>query len=231
MDTPTPLRLLLIGGPGSGKGTQSRQLSERLGVPHISTGAVFRQEISANTPVGRQAAAYINHGQLVPDALADTVAREILDRPENSQGYVLDGYPRSLPQACELDRILSEQGRHLDGAIYLDVPDDEIVERLSGRLTCRQCQKTYHRIFYPPRQPGICDDCGGPLFQRDDDNETTVRARLKTFYAITAPVLDYYRQRGLLINIAAGQSTMEDVTARVTASVQALRASTAQSHG
>ncbi len=213
--------LLLIGGPGAGKGTQSERLSQWLGVPHLSTGEIFRQQIAKGTALGKEAAIYIDRGQLVPDNLADLVAEERLALPDAQDGYVLDGYPRSLPQALELERALKQCGHKLDAAIYLDVPDEDIMTRLSGRLTCRSCGKTCHARFYPPKRAGICDACGGELYQRNDDNPASIRARLKIFHGITGPMLDYYRKKGLLIPVDA-TTGMEKVSEQIRVCVQGL---------
>ncbi|MDD5262050.1 MAG: adenylate kinase [Methylacidiphilales bacterium] len=213
--------LLLIGGPGAGKGTQSERLSQWLGVPHLSTGEIFRQQIALGTALGKEAAIYIDRGRLVPDNLADLVAEERLALPDAQDGYVLDGYPRSLPQALELARALKQRGHKLDAAIYLDVPDEDIMTRLSGRLTCRSCGKTCHALFYPPRQAGICDACGGELYQRNDDNPASISARLRIFHGITGPMLDYYRGKGLLISVDA-TTGMEKVSEQIRFCVQGL---------
>jgi adenylate kinase len=209
---------VLLGAPGSGKGTQAEQLSRQLNLPHIATGDLFRENLKNQTELGQLAKAYMDRGELVPDDVTEAMVRERLARPDTQAGFILDGFPRTLPQAEALTEIMTGLQRRIDGVLYIKVSDQEIMDRLSGRLICRNCQATYHLKFKPPAQPGICDRCGGPLYQRDDDNPETVGARLKTFHTQTEPVIDYYRQAGLLIEIS-GEGAVSEITAKVLTAV------------
>jgi len=213
--------LVLVGGPGSGKGTQAEQLCGQLHVPHIATGDLFRDNLKLQTDLGKLAKTYMDRGELVPDDVTDAMVQDRLARPDTASGFVLDGFPRTLHQAEALTDMLAQLGRSLAGVIYINVSDDEIVHRLSGRLICRNCQAPYHTLFKPPAKPGVCDLCGGPLYQRDDDNPQTVRARLKTFHGQTGPLIDYYQKSGLVAEIA-GEGNVAQVTARTLAAAQKL---------
>ncbi|HEX9924017.1 MAG TPA: adenylate kinase [Anaerolineae bacterium] len=215
------LDLVLLGGPGSGKGTQAEQLTKHLNLPHIATGDLFRENLKQETDLGKLAKAYMNRGELVPDDVTESMVQERLSRPDTADGFILDGFPRTLPQAEALTEMLTEMQRRLAGVLYINVSDDEIVRRLSGRLICRNCQTPYHLEFKPPAQPGMCDVCGGELYQRDDDNPETVRARLKTFHGQTAPLVDYYQAAGLLIEID-GEGDVAGVTERTMTAAQSL---------
>jgi adenylate kinase len=215
------INLVLLGGPGSGKGTQAEQLSREFHLPHIATGDLFRENLKQNTELGRLARDYMNRGELVPDEITEAMVRERLARPDTEVGFVLDGFPRTLPQAEELTDILASLKRHVSVVLYINVTDEAIVERLSGRWICRQCQTPYHLKFKPPQKPGLCDRCGGILVQREDDNANTVRARLKTFHAQTEPLVNYYRQTGVLQEID-GCGDVSSVTQHSFAVVQAL---------
>ncbi len=204
---------VLVGGPGSGKGTQAEQLCDQLHLPHIATGDLFRDNLKRQTELGNLAKTYMDRGELVPDEVTDAMVQARLGQPDTAAGFVLDGFPRTMHQAEALTDMLEHLGRHLAGVIYINVSDDEIVKRLSGRLVCRNCQTPYHTLFKPPAQPGICDHCGGPLYQRDDDNPTTVRARLKTFHGQTGPLIEYYQKAGVVAEIA-GEGQVAQVTAR-----------------
>jgi adenylate kinase len=221
-DKPHPaLDLVLFGGPGSGKGTQAERLSQTLKLSHIATGDLFRENLQHGTQLGRLAKSYMDRGELVPDEVTEAIVEDRLARPDTAVGFILDGFPRTLHQAEALTNMLSKQGRQVSRVLYINVSDEEIVNRLSGRLICQQCQTPYHLQFKPPRQDNICDRCGGVLYQRDDDRPETVRARLRTFHRQTEPVLDYYRQAGLLSEID-GQGAIEDVTARALAAIEEL---------
>lgn len=206
------LGLVLLGGPGSGKGTQAETLSRELGLPHVATGDLFRENLRQLTDLGKLAKTYMDRGELVPDEITEAMVKERLARPDTEVGFILDGFPRTLPQAEALKDIMTQLRRRLVGVLCINVSDNEIVHRLSGRLICRQCQAPYHLQFKPPRQPGHCDTCSGELYQRDDDNPTTVRARLKTFHAQTEPLIEYYRRAGLLGEIN-GEGGVKAVTA------------------
>lgn len=207
------LNLVLLGGPGSGKGTQAESISREFHLPHIATGDLFRENLKNDTDLGRLAKGYMNRGELVPDEITEAMVRERLARPDTAPGFVLDGFPRTLPQALALSDILRRFHRRISGVLYIAVSDEAIVQRLSGRWICRQCQAPYHLQFKPPAHPGICDLCNGPLIQRDDDNPVTVRARLKTFHCQTEPLIEHYSKAGLLHEIR-GENSVREVTAQ-----------------
>jgi adenylate kinase len=197
------MRIVLLGGPGSGKGTQAKKLVEKLGIPQVSTGDIFRAALKEGTPMGLKAKTYMDKGELVPDEVVIGVVEERLAKPDLNKGFMLDGFPRTLPQAEALDKILQAQGKPLDHAILVDVPEEELVTRLSGRRTCKnaECGMMYHVKFNPPTKEGICDKCGKELYQRDDDSEATVRERLTVYNKQTAPLIDYYQKKGLLRSV------------------------------
>jgi len=195
------LNLVLLGGPGSGKGTQAEELHAQFALTHIATGDLFREHLRAETDLGKLARTYMDRGELVPDDVTEAMVEERLARPDARAGFVLDGFPRTLPQAEALSDILAHLHHQLTSVLYINVADEEIVTRLVGRRICRTCQAPYHLTFKPPAQAGICDLCGGELYQRDDDNPQTIRARLKTFHAQTALLIQYYKAAGLLIEI------------------------------
>lgn len=205
------LNLVLLGGPGSGKGTQAESLSREFNLPHIATGDLFRENLKHDTDLGRLAKGYMNRGELVPDEVTEAMVRERLARADVAPGFVLDGFPRTLPQAMALADILHRFRRQLTSVIYIAVSDEAIVQRLSGRWICRNCQAPYHLQFKPPAKPGVCDLCGSPLIQRDDDNPTTVRARLRTFHAQTEPLIEHYAKAGLLHKVQ-GENGVKEVT-------------------
>lgn len=213
--------LVLFGAPGSGKGTQAEQLRTELNLQHIATGDLFRENLKNETDLGKLAKTYMDRGELVPDDVTEAMVRERISRPDTQAGFIMDGFPRTLPQAEALTDIVTSMGRRIDAVLYIKVSDEEIVKRLSGRLICRSCQTPYHLIFKPPAQEGVCDLCGGELYQRDDDNPETVRARLNTFHAQTAPLIDYYKGAGLLIEID-GEGQVSDVTERTRSAVKGL---------
>lgn len=209
----TSLDLVLLGGPGSGKGTQAAMLSKELGLPHIATGDLFRENLKQATELGKLAKTYMERGELVPDDVTDAMVAERLSRPDSAHGFILDGFPRTLHQAEALMEIMARLQRRLTGVLYIKVTDEEIVRRLSGRLICRNCQVPYHTAFKPSKKPGVCDACGGELYQRADDNPATVRARLATFHAQTEPLIDYYQRAGLLHEIV-GEGEVADIRQR-----------------
>jgi adenylate kinase len=200
------MRVVFLGPPGAGKGTQARRAAARWNVLQIATGDLLRDAVAAGTALGRQAKRYMDAGELVPDGVIIGLAGETLDRPEARKGFVLDGFPRTLAQAEALDRLLDERGVGLDRVVLFRIDDAELVERLTGRRVCRQCGRNYHVTFSPPARPGACDACGGELYQRTDDEEATVRRRLAVYQRDTRPLVEYYRGRGLLAEIAAGGS-------------------------
>ncbi len=190
-------RLALLGPPGAGKGTQGRALAERLRIPWIATGDILRQSVAAGSEVGRAAQPYIEAGDLVPDDVMVGVIRTRLQAPDAREGYILDGFPRTVPQAEALDEMLEALGQNLDHVVQIHVDKEVLVERLSGRLICRDCGTAYHIRLSPPAKDRICDQCGGELYQREDDEEETVRSRLAVFGERTQPLAEYYRQAGL----------------------------------
>jgi len=209
-----PMRLVFLGPPGAGKGTQARELAAAHHVPQIATGDMLREAASAGTPLGATAKSYMDRGALVPDDVIIGLIAERLAKPDAKSGFVLDGFPRTIPQAEALARLLGDLGQALDRVIYFDVPEAELLRRLTGRRSCPVCQSTYHVISNPPRREGICDKCGAALVQRSDDSEGTVRHRLEVYAKQTAPLLDYYRGRGLLATVE-GEGPIDAVQAAI----------------
>ncbi len=195
------MHIIMLGAPGAGKGTQADILSQEMKLPHIASGDLLRRALEEGTDIGLRANRYMDKGELVPDELTITMILERIHRDDCARGCIFDGFPRTLRQAEVLEKALGEQGETIDRAIYLEVPDEELVKRLSGRRLCRTCQTPYHIIGSPSKTPGKCDRCGGVLYQRSDDREETVRGRLAVFCAQTAPVLDYYENQGKLVRI------------------------------
>jgi len=197
------MRLVLLGPPGVGKGTQAARLAARHGVPHVSTGDLFRRAVSLGNDLGRRVQRYLDAGDLVPDALTTEVLRERLAADDCRDGFILDGYPRTLAQAEALGEILRERGEALDAVIHYVAPDEVVIERLSGRRMCRRCGANYHVAFHPPGREGVCDRCGGELYQRSDDSPDTIAERLRVYRESTAPLIEYYRRGGLLCEVSA----------------------------
>ncbi|MCW3817203.1 MULTISPECIES: adenylate kinase [unclassified Micromonospora] len=213
------MRLVLVGPPGAGKGTQAEFIAAHLSVPKISTGDIFRANVSQGTPLGVEAKRYMDAGKLVPDEVTINMVRDRLAEPDASEGFLLDGFPRTTPQAAALDKLLADLGTALDLVLELVVDDDEVIRRLSGRRTCRGCGKIWHVEFDATTREGICDRCGAELFQRDDDKPETIAARLREYAEKTAPLVDYYGAQGKLVGIDA-TGPVEDVTVRA---IDALR--------
>jgi adenylate kinase len=213
--------IVLLGAPGSGKGTQAGRLGMQLKLPHIATGDLFRENLRLATDLGKLAKTYMDRGELVPDDVTEAMVAERLGREDASNGFLLDGFPRTLPQAQALTEMLARLQRRVAGVIYINVGDDPLIMRLSGRLICRQCQAPYHSFFKPPRREGRCDACGGELYQRSDDNPETVRARLVTFHHQTEPLISYYRQAGLLHEIN-GEDDVDQITAKMIAAIRSI---------
>jgi len=207
-------RVVLLGPPGAGKGTQAKLLQEMFGAVQISTGDILRKAVADQTPLGQQAAGFINSGALVPDGVIVNLVAERLKEPDCAKGFLLDGFPRTIPQAESLDEILKNAGLNLNCVLSVQVPQDIIVERLAGRRTCRQCGALCHVAFNPPKVEGACDRCGGELYQRDDDKEQTIAHRLQVYEKQTAPLVQYYRARGLLRTID-GVGEIDQIRARV----------------
>ncbi|GAV23810.1 adenylate kinase [Carboxydothermus pertinax] len=198
-----------MGPPGAGKGTQAEKIVKEFGIVHISTGDMFRAALKNQTPLGLKAKEYMDKGELVPDEVVIAMVEERISEPDCEKGFLLDGFPRTIPQAEVLDKKLAEMGITLDGVINIEVPRDELIIRLTGRRVCRQCGATYHVKFNPPKVEGVCDACGGELYQRSDDSLETVTNRLDVYDAQTAPLKEYYAKTGLLINIDGTKSIGE----------------------
>jgi adenylate kinase len=213
------VRLVLVGPPGAGKGTQAQFIASHLSVPKISTGDIFRMHVTQGTPLGHEARRYMDAGDLVPDEVTNAMVEARLEEDDTRDGFLLDGFPRNEVQAETLDALLAAMGTPLSVVLELVVDDDEVVRRLSGRRTCSECAHVWHVLFDPAAVDGICDHCGGKLFQRDDDREETIRHRLEVYADLTAPIVGYYAGRGLLEGIDA-TGPVEDVTARAVASLR-----------
>ncbi|AZQ72134.1 MULTISPECIES: adenylate kinase [Streptomyces] len=198
------MRIVLVGPPGAGKGTQAAYLAKNLAIPHISTGDLFRANISQGTPLGQKAQEYMRSGQLVPDEVTIGMAKDRMEQEDAAEGFLLDGFPRNLAQAEALDTILKADGLGLDAVLDLEVPEDEVVKRIAGRRMCRKdSSHIFHVIYNPPAAEGVCDVCGGELYQREDDSEDTVRKRLEVYHSETEPIIDYYKAQGLVVTISA----------------------------
>jgi adenylate kinase len=213
------VRIVLVGPPGAGKGTQAQFIATHLAIPKISTGDIFRYNVSQSTPLGRQAKEYMDRGDLVPDEVTIAMVRDRLNEDDAKDGFLLDGFPRNVPQAETLKKQLMDWDSRLTVVLELVVDEDEVVRRLSGRRTCRRCERVWHIMFDPPTRDGICDACGGELFQRDDDREETVRHRLEVYKKQTAPLVSYYADEGILIGIDA-TGPVEEVTERALAALR-----------
>jgi adenylate kinase len=212
------MRIILVGPPGAGKGTQALLLANHFGIPHVSTGDLFRTNIKGQTELGKLAQSYMDAGNLVPDSVTNLMLKDRLDQVDASDGFLLDGYPRNVGQAEFLDELLKENSIELDAVLELQISHDEIVKRLSGRRTCRGCGATFHILFEKPIHDGICDSCSGDLYQREDDKEEVVANRLNVYSQQTEPIIDYYRTQGLLRAIDA----IGEVHAISTAAIKAL---------
>ncbi|MFF8771565.1 adenylate kinase [Kitasatospora sp. NPDC015120] len=208
------MRIVLVGPPGAGKGTQAHLLAKTLSIPHISTGDLFRANIGQGTPLGVEAKSYMDAGRLVPDEVTIGMAKDRMLQEDAANGFLLDGFPRNLGQAKALDEFLAEQGIKLDGVLDLEVPEDEVVRRIAGRRLCRNDGgHVFHVDYNAPQVEGVCDECGGELYQRSDDTEEAVRTRLEVYHTETEPIIDYYRQQGLIATIPA-LGKVDEVTAR-----------------
>ncbi|MCR4436241.1 MAG: adenylate kinase [Clostridiales bacterium] len=208
------MRIILLGAPGSGKGTQAVVISQRLKIPHISTGDIFRSNIKNGTELGKKAKEYMDKGLLVPDELTIDIVKDRLQQEDCKNGFILDGFPRTIPQAEYLDNALKEMGIKLDIALNIHVPDEEIIKRMSGRRVCPKCGMTYHTENNPPKKGNLCDGCGSEVVQRDDDKEETVIKRLKTYHDQTEPLIDYYTKQGIVVKVdgtAGIEATTQDV--------------------
>lgn len=210
--------IVILGAPGAGKGTQAAVVAEKLKAAHIATGDMFRDAQEQETDLARQAVSYMEKGQLVPDEITIRMVLERIAAPDCVNGVVFDGFPRNLKQAEALDEALVEQGKTVDKVVYIKVPETELLERLSGRWICRQCQTPYHALNSPPKTPGKCDRCGGELYQRADDTVETVKERLKVYFVQTAPLIDYYTRAGKLLEVD-GEGGVDEVGERILASI------------
>ena len=210
------MKIIMFGAPGAGKGTQAKMIADKYGVPHISTGDIFRANIKNGTELGMEAKKYMDQGLLVPDELTVRILLDRVAQDDCKNGYVLDGFPRTIPQAEVLDSELTKLGDHIDYAINVDVPDENIVKRMSGRRACLTCGATYHIEHVPPKKEGICDVCGSELVLRDDDKPETVKNRLNVYHEQTQPLIDFYTEKGVLKTVD-GTVPMEEVFAAITA--------------
>ncbi|HEY8490378.1 MAG TPA: adenylate kinase [Dehalococcoidia bacterium] len=214
------MHIVLLGAPGAGKGTQAETLVRETGLLHVSTGDMIREAMQQGTEAGKQAKAYYDRGDLVPDGI---IIRMLLDRiaqPDAAKGFILDGFPRNVEQARALDAALTERGGGIDRVLYIKVSREELLDRLSGRWLCRRCGAVYHEKFQPPRTPGVCDRCGGELYQRSDDTRETAENRLRVYFEQTAPLIDYYRERGKLVEVN-GEQPVEAVGRDLLAALRA----------
>ncbi len=208
------MRIVLLGAPGAGKGTQAKKLVEKYGIPQISTGDILRKAVADGTPLGKEAKSYMDKGELVPDSVVIGLVKEKLTGDDCKNGFILDGFPRNTAQAEVLDKVLDETNIPLQVALCVDVDMDILMKRLTGRRTCRQCGQMYNIYFSSPRKEGVCDKCGGELYQRDDDKEETIRRRLEVYEAQTAPLIEYYKNKGILKTVE-GTGDIDEIFAGI----------------
>lgn len=199
------MKIIMLGAPGAGKGTQAKKIAEKYGIPHISTGDIFRANIKGGTELGMKAKTFMDQGMLVPDEITIGMLMDRINEADCAGGYVLDGFPRTIPQAESLTAALKERGEAIDYAVNVDVPDENIISRMSGRRACLNCGATYHVVFNPPKAEGVCDTCGNPLVLRDDDKPETVKNRLSVYHDQTQPLIDYYKAAGALREVDGTQ--------------------------
>jgi adenylate kinase len=214
------MRLVLLGAPGAGKGTQAKKLIEKYAIPQISTGDILRKAVADGTPLGKEAKSYMNKGELVPDSVVIGLVKERLAQDDCKKGYILDGFPRNTSQAETLDAVLSEMKAPLDLALSVDVAKDDLMKRLTGRRTCRNCQQMFNVYFSPPKKNGACDKCGGELYQRDDDKEETIKKRLDVYEAQTAPLVKYYSDKGILKSVN-GMGSIDEIFSEISSLLEA----------
>ncbi len=210
------MKIIMLGAPGAGKGTQAKQIADKYSIPHISTGDIFRANIKNGTKLGKKAKQYMDQGALVPDELTCDLVMDRIQQDDCKNGFVLDGFPRTIPQAEALDAALGKINEKMDYAIDVDVPDENIVNRMSGRRACLNCGATYHLISIPPKVEGICDRCGSEIVLREDDKPETVQKRLKVYHEQTQPLIDYYKNQGILKSVDGTQPMDEVFKAIVT---------------
>ncbi len=208
------MKLVFLGAPGAGKGTQAKKIVEKYGIPQISTGDLLRAAVAAGTALGKEAKSYMDKGELVPDSVVLGMVEERLRQDDCKKGYILDGFPRNTSQAEALDKMLSSLKMQLDAAVSVDVPFDDLMKRLTGRRTCKSCGQMYNVYFNSSRKEGVCDKCGGELFQRDDDKEETIKKRLDVYNAQTAPLFDYYKSKGILKSVS-GTGSIDEIYSKI----------------
>ncbi len=211
--------IILLGSPGAGKGTQAERLVKQFHLAYIATGDILRAAVKSGTPLGRQARSYMEQGQLVPDEVVVGIVQERLVDPDCAGGAIFDGFPRTVAQAHALEQVLGDIGKKVDRVIYIEVEEEELITRLTGRRVCRECAATYHIKFNPPRVRNVCDQCGGELYQREDDSLSTVQERLQVYKRQTAPLVDYYRGKGI-INLINGNQEIEKIFAEINAALE-----------
>lgn len=216
------MRLILVGPPGAGKGTQAVNLAAHFSIPHISTGDIFRSNLKEGSPLGLEAKSYMDRGELVPDEVTNKMVKDRLGKDDVRSGFLLDGFPRNVFQAEVLRAILSEKQSPLEAALELSVDNGEIIKRLAGRRTCKDCQRAFHVDYEPSKVEGRCDGCGGTLYQRDDDKEEVIARRLEVYNEQTAPIIDFYRREGLLVTIPA-MGPVDEITQRAINALNAIR--------
>ena len=208
------MRIVLLGAPGAGKGTQAKILIEKYGMPQISTGDLLRAAVGAGTALGKEAKSFMDKGELVPDSVVLGMVEERLKQDDCKKGYILDGFPRNTAQAEALDKMLASLNMQLTAALSVDVPFEDLMKRLTGRRTCKACGQMYNIYFKPPAKEGVCDKCSGELFQRDDDKEATIKKRLEVYNAQTAPLIDYYGKKGIVKSVS-GTGSIDDIFKKV----------------
>lgn len=212
------MRLVLLGAPGAGKGTQAKKLIKKYGIPQISTGDILRKNVADGTPLGKEAKSYMDRGELVPDTVVLGLIADRLKQDDCKRGFILDGFPRNTAQAETLDGMLKKLTMPLDSALSVDVPKDDLMKRLTGRRTCRNCGQMYNIYFSPPKKNGVCDKCGGELYQRDDDREETIRKRLDVYEAQTAPLIGYYKKKNILKSVM-GTGGIDEIFNKICAAI------------
>lgn len=202
------MKIIMLGAPGAGKGTQAAKISEKYGIPHISTGDIFRENIKNGTELGKKAKGYMDAGELVPDELTCDLVVDRIHQDDAKKGYILDGFPRTIPQAEALTAALAKSGEKVDYALEINLADEAIINRMGGRRVCKKCGATYHIVNIPPKKEGVCDNCGGELMLREDDAPETVKKRLDVYHAQTAPLIEYYKNEGVL-HVIDGSTGLE----------------------
>ena len=214
------MKIIMLGAPGAGKGTQATRLAAAYGIPQISTGDIFRENLSQGTELGKKAKTYMDAGELVPDELVCDLVADRISQADCAKGYILDGFPRTIAQAESLDAVLAKTGEKVDFAVDIEVPDEAIVARMAGRRVCAKCGKPYHVVSLPPKQDGVCDDCGGELMQRKDDAAEVVTKRLEVYHEQSQPLIDFYAAKGCLMTVDGTQSA-DDAQAYIQARLEA----------